>query len=200
MKYEFIAVDIQNEFAAKGGKFYSPKPSIVFLNKTLFPFFKKHTIKINEIISDYRQPRPGDGGDGCYPGEWGYQSLIPDNLRKSLWIKCMNSPIWIRKYIGIKSKKPGLPYPDSNAFGKWIEKNIGKPNEIIPVIFGLTIDCCVLSVIQEFKWRGFKSIIIKEAIDHASGKEKDKNAVLNKTAINWWAKVMKWNEFIKTIK
>ena len=197
MRYEFIAVDIQNEFATEGGKFYSLKPSIKFLNETLFPYFKKNNIKINEIVSDYRQPRPGDAGDGCYPCEWGYQSLIPDDLRKSLWTKCMNSPIWIRENIGEKDKKPGLPYPDSNSFGKWIDENIGKPNEVRPIIFGLTIDCCILSVVQEFRWRGFQPIIIKEAVDHASGEEEDKKAVLEKTAIKWWAEVVSWDEFRK---
>ena len=87
----------------------------------------------------------------------------------------MNSPIWIRDNIGEKDKKAGLPFPDSKAFGKWIDENIGKPEEIIPVIFGLTIDCCVLSTIQEFRWRGYEPIIIREAVDHASGKEEDKN-------------------------
>ena len=197
MKYEFIAVDIQNEFASKGGKFYSPKPSIIFLKKVLFPFLNKKNIKINEILSDYRQPRPGDSGDGCYPGKWGYESLIPNKLKKSTWIKCMNSPIWIRKNIGKKDEKPGLPYPDSKKFGKWIDKNIGKSKEVIPVIFGLTIDCCVLSTVQEFRWRGYEPIVIREAVDHASGKEQDKNLVLKKTAIRWWAKVISWNEFKK---
>lgn len=172
MKYEFIAVDVQNEFVSKGGKFYSSKPSIIFLKKVLFPFLKEKNIKINEIISDYRQPRPGDDGDGCYPGTWGYQSLIHNELKKSIWVKSMNSPIWVRK-------------------------NIGSPEKTIPVIFGLTIDCCVLSVVQEFRWRGYKPIVIKEAVDHASGKEQDKNAVLNKTAIKWWARTMEWNEFKK---
>lgn len=196
MKYEFISVDIQNEFASEGGKFYTPKPSIDFLKKLLFPYFHEHTIKVNEIISDYRQPRPGDGGDGCYPGSWGYQSLIPDELRKSLWVKSMNSPIWIRDGIGDKDHIPGKPFQDPNAFGTWIEQNIGKPGEVRPVIFGLTIDCCVLSTIQEFRWRGFEPIVIKEAVDHTSGKEEDKNIVLDKTAIRWWAEVYDWKDFI----
>ncbi len=195
-KFEFIAVDIQNEFATRGGKFYTPKPSVTFLKKTLFPYFKNNGIKINEIISDYRQPRPGDGGDGCRPGEWGYESLVPGELRKSVWIKSMNSPAWIRKNIGKKNIKPGLPYSDSKAFGKWIEKHIGEPNETTPVIFGLTIDCCVLSTIQEFSWRGYKPIVIREAVDHASGKKNDRDVVLEKTAIRWWAKVMSWKDFI----
>ncbi len=199
MKYEFIAIDIQNEFASEGGKFYSFKPSVIFLNTVLFPYLRKNNIKINEIISDYRQPRPGDAGDGCCPGEWGYQSLIPNDLRKSLWIKCMNSPIWIRENIGIKDKKPGQPYPDSKVFGKWINDNIGVPGEVRPIIFGLTVDCCVLSTVQEFRWRGYNPIIIREAVDHASGSEADKNLVLEKTALRWWAEVLDWVEFSKLV-
>lgn len=197
MKYEFIAVDIQNEFATEGGKFYSPKPSIKFLNQILFPYLKEKGIKINEIISDYRQPRPGDGGDGCHPGSWGYKSLAPDELRKSLWIKAMNSPIWIRENGGDADKAPGKPYPDSESFGKWIEENIGSPETVRPIIFGLTIDCCVMSAVQEFRWRGFRPIVIREAVDHASGKEEDKNIVLEKTAVSWWSDVMSWEEFKK---
>lgn len=197
MKYEFIAVDLQNEFATKGGKFYTHKPSVSFLNETLFPYLKINGIKINEIVSDYRQPRPGDGGDGCHPGEWGYESVVPPELVKSNWIKCMNSPIWVRDNIGIKDEQPGIPFPDPNAFKSWVDKNIGPANEITPVIFGLTIDCCVLCTIQEFRWRGYKPIVIREAVDHASGLEEDKNAVLEKTAIRWWAKVLSWSKFIK---
>jgi len=199
-RYGFIAVDIQNDFATKGGKFYTPKPSIIFLKKKIFPFLKKNHIKINEIISDYRQPRPGDAGEGCIPGKKGYESLVPNNLKKSLWIKCMNSPIWIRKNIGAIDKKPGLPYPDSKKFGKWIEKNIGQPNDVIPVIFGLTIDCCVLCVVQEFRWRGFNPIVIKEAVDTSNGNLKDRDLVLEKTALCWWGKTVSWDKFKKELK
>ncbi len=194
---EFIAVDIQNEFASEGGKFYAPKPSLAFLRSVLFPFFKEHEFRVNEIISDYRQPRPGDGGDGCHPGTWGYESLVPKELVKSTWVKCMNSPIWIREHIGDGQKAPGLPYPDPSAFGEWVAKNIGIPQETTPVIFGLTIDCCVLSVVQEFRWRGFEPVVIREAVDHASGKEEDKNAVLEKTALRWWADIVSWEDFGK---
>jgi hypothetical protein len=44
-----------------------------------------------------------------------------------------------------------------------------------------------LSTIQEFRWRGYKPIVIIEAVGHASGSEKDKKEVLEKTAISWWA-------------
>jgi len=198
-KYEFIAIDVQNDFATEGGKFYRPRPSINFIKENVFPFLKEKNIKINEIISDYRQPRNADLGDGCHPGEWGYESVMPNDLRKSLWIKCMNSPIWIRKNIGKANKKAGTPYPDSKKFSKWIKKNIGKTEEVILVIFGLTIDCCVLSTVQEFRWRGYEVIIIKEAVDHSSGIIEDRDIVLEKTALRWWGKTMNWEDFKKEL-
>jgi nicotinamidase-related amidase len=192
---EFICVDLQNEFATEGGKFYTYKPSVDFLKQVMFPCFSSHNIKVNEIVSDYRQPRPGDGGDGCHPGEWGYESVLPSELRKSLWVKSMNSPIWIRENGGDENNPPGLPYPDSEKFGDWIDENIGKPENVSVVIFGLTIDCCVLSTVQEFRWRGYEPIIIKEAVDHASGSLEDRDVVLEKTALRWWAKAVSWEEF-----
>lgn len=198
MKYSFISVDIQNDFATEGGKYYSFKPSVDFLKQTLLPYLSKKEIKINEIISDYRQPRPGDRGDCCHPGEWGYQSLLPDKVRQSLWVKCMNSPIWIRENIGVNDKEPGLPYPDSKAFGKWLEDNVGKPNEVTPVLIGLTIDCCVLSTAQELSWRGYRPIVLKEAVDHASGKIEDRDKVLE-TPIPNWANVVLWSELVSKV-
>jgi hypothetical protein len=195
MKYEFVCVDLQNEFASTGGRFYSAKPSLSFLQNILFPFFRAENVKVNEIMSDYRQPRPGDGGDGCFPGDWGYESLLPGDLRKSVWVKCMNSPIWIRENIGT-NRAPGLPYPDSQRFGEWIETFIGEPSAVRPVIFGLTIDCCVLSAVQEFRWRGFSPIVIREAVDHASGDERDRDLVLEKTAVSWWAEAVNWTQFL----
>lgn len=111
----------------------------------------------------------------------------------------MNSPIWIRKNIGIAKKKPGLPMADSKAFGKWIKKNIGTLEDTTPVIFGLTIDCCVLSTVQEFRWRGFKPIIIREAVDTSNGIIEDRDIVLEKTALRWWGKTMKWEDFKKLL-
>ncbi len=192
-KYRFIAVDIQNEFASVGGKFYSPKPSVKFLKENVFPILEEKRIKICEIVSDYRQPRPGDRGDGAHPGEWGYESIVPKELVSSQWVKCMNSPVWIRDGIGDPNQEPGLPYPDPKKFGEWLGKNIGSPEEVIPVLFGLTIDCCVLSTIQELNWRGYYPLVIKEAVDHASGKIDDRDKVLE-TPIPNWADVITWEE------
>lgn len=197
--YSIIAVDIQNEFATDGGKFYSPKPSIKFLKEKLFPFLKEKNIKVNEIISDYRQPRLGDRGDGCYPGTWGYESIIPRELIKSVWVKCMNSPIWVRDGIGDENKLPGLPYQDSKAFENWIKENIGEPSETIPVFIGLTIDCCVLSAAQEFNWHGYYPLMLREGVDHASGKIEDRDRIL-KDPVSNWAEVIDWDKLKSSLE
>jgi len=196
--YFIIAVDVQNEFAAEGGKFYSPKPSVEFLKEKLIPFLKEKNIKISEIISDYRQPRLGDRGDGCHPGTWGYESIIPKDLVKSVWVKCMNSPIWIRDGIGNKDKIPSLPYQDPKAFENWIKKNIGTPSETIPVLIGLTIDCCVLSTAQELNWRGYYPLVLREGVDHASGKIEDRDRLINDPVANW-ADVVNFDDLKKQI-
>jgi nicotinamidase-related amidase len=105
----------------------------------------------------------------------------------------MNSPLWIRKNIGNKNKRPGLPFQDSNKFNKWVSKYIGNPIETTPVLMGLTIDCCVLSTSQEFSWRGFYPLILEEAVDHATGKTEDKERILKSPVPNW-AEVIKWKE------
>jgi len=190
-KYAFIAIDLQNDFGTEGGKFYSPKESKKFLKGIFFPFLSERNIKINEIISDYRQPRPGDRGDCCHPGEWGYQSIIPKELVKSEWIKCMNSPIWSRENIGLQDKAPGLPYQDITGFSKWLEANVGNPTEATPVLIGWTIDCCVLSTCQELSWRGYYPTILREGVDHSSGKIKDRNQILIDPVPNW-GNVIEW--------
>jgi len=177
-KLEFIAVDLQNDFATKGGKWYVPRPAVDFLKQNIFPSFCANKIKVNEIISDYRQPRPGDRGDGCHPGTWGYASVVPDDLRKSLWVKCMNSPVWVRKNIGNPNATPGLPCPDPEGFKNWLEENVGQPEAVTPVLMGLTIDCCVLSTLQEINWRGYYPLVIREAVDHVSGKAEDRDRIL----------------------
>lgn len=197
MKYKLVSIDIQNDFAVEGGKFYKPRLSVDFIKGTIFPFLREKKIKINEIISDYRQPRIGDRGFGCVPGQWGYESIIPEELRESLWIKSMNSPVWTRENIGKASKEPGLPCSNPEGFTKWIEENIGQMGEVVPVLFGLTIDCCVLSVLQEFSWRGYDPVIIREAVDHDSGRIEDRDIVLDRTAVGQWGKVLNWKEVAK---
>ncbi|MEI7562374.1 MAG: hypothetical protein WCJ39_01240 [bacterium] len=152
---KFISVDFQKEFTTPNGKWYNPGESVNFIKNILIPYFEKHNIKINEIISDYRQPRPGDSGDGCYPGDENYESEIPSYVKNNdVRIKCMNSPIWVRENIGVSDKEPGLPYQDPESFSQRLNKNIGTLQEIDEIVLiGLTIDRYIFATAQELKRR-----------------------------------------------
>jgi len=187
-------VDFQKDISSKGGAFYKPRPSVEFIKNALVPFLREHNIKIAEIISDYRQPRPGEPGDCCHPGEWGYESEIPQDVKlEDVWIKCMNSPVWTRKNIGLANKKPGLPFQDTNSFDQWLEKNVGQPKDLDEVVLiGLTSDRCVLCTAQELSWRGYKVIILEEAVDNYSGNPQEKKQVLYNPPLTNWAKAISW--------
>ena len=81
MKIKIISVDLQKDFTVENGICYKVRPAVEFVKQTLVPYLVHKDIKIAEIISDYRQPRPGDRGDCCHPGEWGYESEIPTETR-----------------------------------------------------------------------------------------------------------------------
>ncbi len=201
MEYPVIAVDLQKDFWAKGGKAYTPKPCVEFLRGVMFPFLQTMGIKVNEIISDYRLPRPGDRGDLCYPGSWGYGSLVPDEARASQLIKCMNSPVWTRVNIGLADLEPGLPYCEPMFFELWLLEYIGrnKPkDQVRPVLIGLTVDCCVLCTVQELNFRGYYPIVLREGVDHASGKVEDRDQIL-RTPMPNWAEVVDWDDLQKRL-
>lgn len=185
-KLVLVAVDLQRDFALRGGKHFRYRPSVLFLIETLFPFFEGRGIA--EIVSDYQQPRPGDSDECCVPGTAGYESIVPRGIVRAQWVKCMNSPIWIRERLG---GKLGLPYQNPVLFDAWLSTCVGKPSKVIPVVVGLTIDCCVLCVLQELSWRGYKPLVLEEGVDHYTGRSEDKEAVLKCVASNW-ANVVPW--------
>ena len=191
---KFISVDFQKDFSAQGGKHYRPRASVEFVKEILVPYLQRNNIKVAEIISDYRLPRPADPDDSCRPGEWGYESEIPDDLKiKPIWIKCMNSPIWVRKNIGNPNKKPGIPYQDPGKFTRWTNKILGKPEELASVVlFGLTSDCCVFCTTQELSWRGFNVKVLTEGVATYSGNEKEKLMILQNPPFTNWAKAISW--------
>lgn len=198
MKYEFISVDLQNDFASEGGRHYRPRPSVHFLAEIAFPYLKEHVMKINEIISDYRAPRPGYSGKGCEPGTWGYESIVPREIVKSVWIKSQNSPLWSRDNIGLLDKEPGWPKQDVAGFSTWLTENVGDPEDIVPVVCGLTIDCCVLSLLQELRWRGYSPLVLKEGVDHYDGTIESKEMALKSTVHNW-GKEITWEDLKKKL-
>jgi len=199
MKTKIVSIDLQNDFTAEGGICYRSRPAVEFIKNSIIPFVAEKNIKIAEIISDYRQPRPGDRGDCCHPGEWGYKSEIPNSVKENnVWIKCMNSPLWIRDNIGDATKQPGLPYQDPQAFSNWINTVVGRPEDTQILLIGLTLDCCVLCTAQEFNFRGFTVKILKEGVDAYSGDREEKE-MLCKIPVENWAEVVIWDQVKETI-
>ncbi|MGA1793672.1 MAG: cysteine hydrolase family protein [Thermoplasmatota archaeon] len=183
-----ICIDLQNDFASEGGRCYRRRPSVDFLTKEFFPYLRGRDITIAEMISDYRQPRPGDERDCCRPGEWGYDSLLPGDLRKGdPWIKSMNSPIWTRPGIGNAHARPGEPFQDPRGFGNWLTEHIGSREEVrSAVLVGLTADCCVLSAVQELRWRGYNVLVLSEGTDVRSGDQLEKERFLSHPPFTFW--------------
>lgn len=208
--YYIISIDYQNDFCTKNGKWYKDRPCQHFIEKELIPFLREHDIKIAEIISDYRLPRPNETVGYCTPGTFGYQSAIPKDVKfDNVWIKCMNSPEWIRNNIGNPNETPGNPHQDPDSFTQWLEKTIGKPdssNEI--VLMGLTLDCCVLCTAQQLYYRGYNVKILKEACDvydPESAKKNIKNDIDYKeflfcTTHGMWSKPITWKELSQQLK
>jgi len=194
-RLKFISVDMQYDFTREGGVCFAPRPSVSFIQDELIPFFLKNNIRVHEIISDYRQERPGDPRDCCRPGEWGYTSEIPKDLLKSQpWIKSQNSPAWIRDNIGYAEKEPGLPFQDGDAFSNWLIENIGAPEETDVCLFGLALDRCVLSTAMELRFRGYQVYVLEEATDTSSGSHDEKEYLLSNPPLIHWAVAISFSE------
>ncbi len=193
--YKFVVVDFQKDFSSQEWKAYRPRSSIDFVKKTLVPFFRKNTIKVAEIISDYRAPRSWSTRI-CNPWDEGFESEIPNDIKlDDVRIKAMNSPLWTRENAGIAHEDPGIPFQDAPWFTAWLENSIGQPeddNKI--VLFWLTLDCCVLSTAQELSWRGYNVYILEDWVDTYSGDEKEKTRILNHVPLKNRSKIISFEE------
>ena len=200
-KLQLISVDLQRDFSTGGGsKPYSPHPCVGFVKDTLVPFCEERGIKIAEIISDYRQPRPGGNDDCCHPGTPGYESEVPDTVKLlPVWVKSMPAPIWTRDGIGDAKSQPGVPYQDPTAFGEWLSSVIGEPNNTSIVLVGLTLNCCVMCVAQELSSRGYKVQILEEGVDTLSGAPTEKQQLLDGPILYNWASGINWKELQATL-
>ena len=197
---KFISVDYQGDFADPSGRWYKNRPCESFINEHLIPYFKGHNMKLSEIVSDYRLPRPSETLEYCIPGTRGYDSLLPDDIKsENSFIKCMNSPVWVRENAGIPNSQPGQPYSDPAQFSKWLFEEIGTP-EAAPdvIIFGLTLDCCVLCLAQELYFRGYKAHILYEAVDTYEGTKEQKDNMFQ-TPLPMWAKKITWAEVLEKL-
>ncbi len=191
----FLAVDLQGDFTRPDGAFYANRPSVDFIHRTLVPFLRESSIRTLEIVSDYRGPRKGDDRDICRPGEIGYESDIPVDIKVAdIWIKSMNSPIWVRENIGDPDLPPGEPYPDPSAFERWLKNNAAEPENTTIVLYGLTLDCCVLCTAQELSFRGYEVYVLEEGTDTRSGDREEKRYLLSNPPLQFWAKSIRWDD------
>jgi nicotinamidase-related amidase len=194
---KIISVDFQNDFSSEGGRWYLPRPAVNFLLSEVIPWMRTTEYKIAEIVSDYRLPRPSETEAYCVPGQWGYQSLIPEDVRHGQrWIKAMNSPCWTRSNAGFADEPAGEPYVAAQAFSDWLCRTIGPAQQGLEVaLIGLTLDCCVLSTAQELYYRGYKPLYVIEAVDSYSGMQDEKN-FLFKTPLSMWGAPIAWGDLL----
>ena len=194
-----ISVDLQKDFSGPGGACYLPRPCVGFIAGTLVPYLRARGLQVAEIVSDYRLPRPGDQFECCVPGQPGYESEIPPDVRHPwVWVKCMNSPAWVRENGGAPEKAPGLPYPDPAGLSAWLQATVGGPEEAGEVVLiGLTLDCCVLCTAQELAFRGYAVRFLAEGVDSYNGTAAEKEALLKVPLTNWglpisWEELRAW--------
>jgi len=194
---KIISVDFQDDFAAEGGKWYLPRPAVNFLRSSLIPSIRTTGYKIAEIISDYRLPRPNETEAYCVPGQKGYHSQIPEDIKHpKRWIKAMNSPAWTRENAGIPDKEAGPPYVAAEAFSDWLSHTIGPAETGLEVaLIGLTLDCCVLSTAQELYYRGYRAFFVVEAVDTYNGTKEEKD-FLFRTPLSMWGQPIHWDNLL----
>jgi nicotinamidase-related amidase len=196
MKTSIVSVDFQNDFAMPTGLHYRPRACVDF-KETLRPYLGSRHMRAAEIISDYRHPRPvlpPSVAACCQPGEWGYESALPADVKDPRrWIKCLNSPVWVRENIGDATRPPGAPYPDPAAFTRWARVVAGEPDQATVVLIGLTLDYCVLCTAQEFRFRGYDIRVLMEGVDTYEGTAEEKDTLLASVVQNW-AKAITFDE------
>ena len=190
-----ISVDFQKDFTAPWGACYQPRSCVEFIQNIIVPHCRKQGIRIAEIVSDYRQPRPGDPFAHCEPGTPGYESELPADVKyPQAWIKCMHSPLWVRDNGGVADELPGKPYADPGGFTDWLAAVVGPPAEDNTlVLMGLTLDCCVLCTAQELFFRGYRVNFLIEALDTYSGSQVEKESLFISPLANW-GRPVSWQE------
>lgn len=195
---QIISVDFQNDFSTEGGRWYLPRHAVKFLLSELIPWIKTTEHKIAEIVSDYQLPRPSETEAYCIPGQWGYESLIPEEVRHpERWIKAMNSPSWTRNNAGFAERPAGEPRVAAEEFSHWLTQTVGPAKQGVEVaLIGLTLDCCVLSTAQELYYRGYKPYFLVEAVDTYNGLQEEKN-FLFKTPLSMWGQPIRWEDLLE---
>ncbi len=197
MPLKWLAVDLQNEFACEGGLLYRPRPSVSFIQTTVLPFVREQGYTIAEIVSDYRATPSTTASSSCVPGQWSYQSLLPDDVKHPwVWVKAQPSPAWIRSNGGQADQPPGAPYADPHAFDQWLVATLGPPDPNCPIVLmGLILEICVLATLQELHYRGYRVNLLFEGTDTYAGDLAQKKSFCA-TLFPFWGATLKWQDLI----
>lgn len=194
---EFLCVDYQYDFAGENGIARVVGNSPRFISSILIPFLRANHLSVHEIISDYRLPRGKSHSESCVPGSKGYQSLLPSDIRTgSVHIKCMHSPIWTRAGIGIENSVLGKEFPSPDSFNHWLSENLPFTSRPI-VLFGETMDCCILNVAQELYFRGYTVLVLYEGTDPMAERQEYKDSIATASPLCIYAKVINFDELQK---
>jgi hypothetical protein len=178
------------------GLCYVNGKSVEFIKGTLLKYLKKKNLKAHEILSDYRVPRINRKISTCNPNDDGFKSDLPDEIKANdPWIKCMHNPLWIRDNIGDPRGIIGEPYQSPEKFNTWLKNHIGLPTEKkLIVLFGLTMEVCVLSVAQELYFRGYNVAVLYEATDPMNERMEYKNYIAYHSTLSVYAKLIKFSD------
>lgn len=198
-KVSFLCVDYQYDFASPEGKAAVIGESPSFIAKTLLPFLDEHSFKVSEIISDYRLPRGKSCSESCVPGTIGFQSLLPDHLRLAdQYIKCMHNPLWTRDNIGVANQPIGKEYQAPEYFNEWVARHF--PDKNIPIVmFGETLECCLLNVAQELYFRGYDLYILYEATDPMAVRQSYKDDIIQHSTLTLYTKCITFKDLCSSL-
>lgn len=188
-----VSVDFQNDFVSPGGVHYAGQPCVEFVLGTAVPFAREHGIPVAEIVSDYRS-LGGDADDAtCVPGQWGYESVIPTDVKPAEpWVKASIAPTWVRDGGGRADAVPGPSRPDPAGFATWLDATIGPPERGGPiVVFGLMLEVCVLASLIELHLRGYPAAVLVEGVDTYDGDARRKTEFLD-TLAGYWGQPVTW--------
>ncbi|MGW5363387.1 hypothetical protein [Actinopolymorpha pittospori] len=195
-----ISVDFQHDFVSPGGVHFRGQPCVGFVTGTVVPFVRAHGIAVAEIVSDYRSPGGDDADATCVPGQWGYESAIPPDLKPAApWVKASIAPTWVRDGGGRADAVPGPPRPDPTGFATWLEAAIGPPDRSGPVvIMGLVLEVCVLATLIEVGLRGYSAAVLMEGVDTYDGDQRRKREFLD-TLAGFWGPPMTWPQCVTAL-
>lgn len=186
-----LSVDFQNDFVSPGGVHYQGQPCVGFVTDTVVPFARANGVAVAEIVSDYRGP----GGPTCVPGQWGYESAIPADVKPfAPWVKASIAPTWVRDGGGLADAVPGPERPDPLGFTAWLHATIGPPDSDEPIVLvGLVLEVCVLATLIDLRLRGYPAVVLTEGVDTYDGDQLRKQSFLD-TLGGFWGQPTTWSQ------